>query len=383
MAGACHFSEVFASWPTVCAVGREYQIMVPVRAETLMWAETGGELFYDESNGILRSATGVHRMTVPAELLDREKRYTIHWRKVIERLPYYTKTEDEECASFSFRPVAADASELRLYQIADTHSLIEQPIRAASYWGDRGETLDLLVMNGDTPEDCRSMENIAAPYQVSGTLTKGEIPVVYARGNHDLRGILAEKYAEVTPSCNGLTYYSWRIGSVWGLSLDCAEDKWDQQIEYGNTVCCEAFRRRETAFLRDLAEKGGEEFNAPGVKLKLVLCHIPFSEQFRPPFDIEEDTYREWCRILRTGVKPDLMLSGHNHKCYVTLPGDPMDHKGQPCPLVVGAKPVRGEGVEPHYTGTAIHWKTGRGVEVLFTDDSGAVTGKAFIPEQY
>jgi len=373
--------EVFASFPTVCAVGKEYQIMVPVLAETLMWAEVGGECFYDESNGILRSATRVHRMAVPAELLDRERSYTICFRKVIERLPYYTKTEELQRVTFSFCPVAAEASELRIYQIADTHSMIEEPIRAASYWTDRGETLDLLVMNGDTPEDCRSMENIAAPYQVSGTVTRGAIPVVYARGNHDLRGVLAEKYAEVTPSRNGLTYYSWRVGPVWGLSLDCGEDKWDDQVEYGNTICCQAFRRRETAYLTDLVTRGAEEFDAPGVKLKLVLCHIPFSEQFLPPFNIEEDTYREWCRLLRSGVKPDLMLSGHNHKCYVTLPGEPLDHKGQPCPLVVGAKPVRPAEGACHYTGTALLWREGKGFEVFFTDDSGAVTDSVAIPE--
>ncbi len=372
--------EVFAALPTVCAVDREYQIMIPVRAETLMWAKVGDEYFYDESNGIMRSATQVHRITVPAELLDREKRYTIHWRKIIQRKPYFTQTENEECASFAFRPVAPDASELYIYQLADTHSFIAEPIRAARYWQQQGKPLDLLVMNGDMPNDCGTLENIAAPYQVSGAVTRGEIPVIYARGNHDLRGVLAEKYAELTPSSQGRTYYTWRVGPIWGVSLDCGEDKMDDHREYGHTVCCHAFRQRETRFLRELARKSDEEFAASGVKLKIVLCHVPFAEKSLPPFDIEEDTYREWCRILRESVKPDLMLSGHKHRCYVTLPGEKKDHKGLPCPSVVGCKPERSKDpAARHYVGTALHWREKSGFEVFFTDDAGRVRGSAII----
>ena len=28
------------------------------------------------------------------------------------------------------------------------------------------------------------------------------------------------------------------------------------------------------------------------------------------------------------------MICGHVHNCYVTMPGDPRDRKGQPCPVV-------------------------------------------------
>lgn len=372
--------EIFAAFPTVCAVDREYQIMIPVRAECLMWAKVGDESFYDDSNGIMRSATMVHRITVPAKLLEREKSYTICYRKIIKRKSYATQTENEERATFAFRPVAPDASELHIYQLADTHSLIEQPVRAASYWQQQGKTLDLLVMNGDIPEDCGTLENIAAPYQISGAVTKGEIPVVYARGNHDLRGVLAEKYAELTPSSQGRTYYTWRVGPVWGVSLDCGEDKADDNREYGCTVSCHAFRLKETQFLQQLATRGDEEFAAPGVKLKIVLCHAPFAEKFSPPFDIEEEIYRTWCKILRESVKPDLMLSGHMHKCYVTLPGEKKDHKGQPCPVVVGSKPERSrDPALEHYVGTALHWREKAGFELFFTDDAGHVRGNAVI----
>ena len=61
--------ECFATTPIVYAVGKNYQILVPVTCETLMWVEVGEKNFYDDVNGILRSNCTTHRMTVPMEKL--------------------------------------------------------------------------------------------------------------------------------------------------------------------------------------------------------------------------------------------------------------------------------------------------------------------------
>ena len=47
--------ECFQTTPIVYAVGTNYQIMVPVTQETLMWAEVSGKCYYDDINGIMRS----------------------------------------------------------------------------------------------------------------------------------------------------------------------------------------------------------------------------------------------------------------------------------------------------------------------------------------
>ena len=54
--------EVFETAPVVYAVRDRYVIIVPVKEETLMWVKIGDEEFYDESNGILRSATVTHKI---------------------------------------------------------------------------------------------------------------------------------------------------------------------------------------------------------------------------------------------------------------------------------------------------------------------------------
>ena len=361
--------NVLAAFPTVCAVGNEYQIMIPVNQETLMRIEVGGDSFYDESNGIMRSACSVHRIAVPQKKLDVFRSYTVCYRIVRERKPYFTETEDEIRINFPFRPLLPDARKIRIYHLADAHSLIDIPIKTASYWG---KDLDLLVMNGDMVMDCGSLEYIAAPYRISGAVTKGEIPVLYARGNHDLRGVLAEKYAEMTPSKDGKTYYSFRVGPLWGISLDCGEDKTDDHAAYGNTICCHSFRLKETDYLKKITEFPDTEFNAPDVRFRIVLSHVPFPQNLKDPFNIEIPLYTEWCHILKTKIKPDLMLSGHMHKCYVIRPGDSLDHKGTPCPVVVGSF-VDWE--DKKYAGAAIEL-TPEKAEIFFTNQDCKVTGR-------
>ena len=61
--------EMMKYHPAVFAVGKEYQIMIPVTTATLAWVQVGKECFYDDSNGILRSDTNIHKICVPIRCL--------------------------------------------------------------------------------------------------------------------------------------------------------------------------------------------------------------------------------------------------------------------------------------------------------------------------
>ncbi len=366
--GAAELPEtIFSTYPVVYAVGDEYQILVPVKQETLMWCEVNGNEYYDESCGILRSATTTHRMTVPMKDLDDAGHYTICYREVEERLPYFSKTSEVNKLEFSFRPVRGD--DIRIFHIADAHNRIDAPVAAAGYFG---ADLDLLILNGDIPEDSGDIQNFTTIHAIAGNISKGEIPVVFSRGNHDLRGIYAEKLAEHTPTLNGNSYFTFRLGPVWGIVLDCGEDKPDDHPEYGNTMACHAFRQRETAFLKQVIADAGNEYAAPGVEYRLVVSHVPFSQVLKPPFDIEQELYREWCRLLAENVHPQLMLSGHIHDLYITHVGDELDHLGQPCPVVVGSLPGKDRS---QFTGAAVALTPGR-AEVRFVNQDRQVVGE-------
>ena len=322
--------------PAVFAVKNEYQIMIPVNEPSIMWVQVGNECYYDESNGILRSDTDLHKITVPMAALDTAGEYTVCRKKMIERKPYFPVTGAEERTTFAFTPLRGEL--IRAYMIADAHGHFEKALGAAKFFMEQEGGIDLLILNGDVLNHSGELKNFEIYYQLSQAITGGSIPVIVSRGNHDLRGVYAEKLAQYTPGEGGNSYFSFRLGNLWGLVLDCGEDKNDDHPEYGGTICCHAFRAKETAYLEEIIENAKHEYHAPGVEHKVIISHVPFTEIPAAPFDIEQDTYRTWVELLNDSVRPDVMLCGHVHKMYVTRNGDELDAYGAEFPVVVGSE---------------------------------------------
>ena len=348
--------------PSVFAVGDGYQIIINTVSESFVDIMTGGRLFTDDSNGILRSANSCHKFNIPAALIEGEKGYTVGVTPVTERKAYFSVTEKRIEYSYSFRPVPDE--NIRIYHIADSHNLVEEPVRACENYGG----IDLLILNGDVPEDSETVSNFDTIYDICGRITGGEIPCVFTRGNHDLRGRAAEFHSLYLPDSAGCSYYTFRAGGVRGICLDCGEDKTDDHAEYGGSVACHGFRERETEFIRRESEKEA----STGGGYKLVVVHVPFIHKYHPPFDIEEEIYREWASILREEYKPDLMLCGHEHRYRTVYPGEEYDTYGLPCPLLVGSFK------DGDIVGGAGIMLSGRKAEITFTDNNG-VTGKSVI----
>lgn len=321
--------------PAVFAVGENYQIIVPVDRESLFWVRVGDTDYYDESNGVMRTRTRVHRVSVPMEELDRAGSYTVFEKEMLERRPYFPVSREETRTVYPFYPVRTACP--RVFHAADVHNRSAEAILTARCAG----PVDMMVMNGDVPEDSSRPENFNTIYAIAESVTHGSIPIVFARGNHDLRGTLAESIVDFIPAEHGNTYYTFRLGPVWGIVLDCGEDKDDDHEEYGGTVCCAAFRRRETAFIRQVIARAAREYAAEGVRVRLVVCHNPFVHRDKPPFDIETDTFAEWIALLREHVKPQMMLSGHTHRIELHMPFDGWDTNGSLCPVLVGTAPKK------------------------------------------
>lgn len=322
-------------FPTVFAGEHRYQIFMPFRCQAVVWVKVGNETYYDDFCGILRSASPMHRVEVPMEVLDAAGAYTVVYRKMIQRKPYFSTSEEEVSLTFAFRPVAniTDRHNLRIYHISDAHNEEEAVIAAGKRYG----RMDLLILNGDLPNHSGSVENFISIYRIASALTKGGIPVVFSRGNHDTRGICAENFGEYTPLYRGKTYFTFRLGSLWGMVLDCGEDKRDECEEYGHTVCFHAFRMAETEWIRGVIARAEQEYLAEGVTNRVVISHIPFGTFYPAPFDIEQELYGEWCRMLREEIRPQLMIHGHKHTAEIWDVGGPNDDLGFPAPSLVGA----------------------------------------------
>ncbi len=341
--------------PAVFAVGDCYQIIVNTEKEAFIEIRIGDKVFTDDSNGILRSASTCHKFTIPCGLLDSQGKYTVTETQVIKRKAYFTQTGEKSEYCYSFRPVPDEG--IRIYHIADTHNHIDAPVKAAENYG----KIDLLILNGDIPEDSSTLSNFDTIYDICSKITGGEIPCVFARGNHDLRGVAAEFHSQYLPDRNGCSYYTFKAGRVCGICLDCGEDKRDDNPEYGGTVACHGFRLRETEFIEKITREADSSQDAD---YKLIIVHVPFIHRYAPPFDIEEEIYRGWASLLRD-YKPDLMLCGHEHRYRLVYPGEDYDDYGLPCPLLIGAKNQDG-----CFGGAGIEL-TGKTAKVTLIDNNG------------
>lgn len=318
------------NFPSVFAVNKSYQIFVPAAEPSLMWVKVGDKCYYDHSNGILRSNTILHKVTVPLNALDEAGEYTVCTRKIIERKPYFPTAEDVVEETYKFRPLRGDS--FRVYHISDSHNMVDMPIAAADVFGD----IDLLVLNGDVPNHSGAIENFMSIYEISGRVTRGAIPCVFSRGNHDMRGFYAENIADYTPTDGGRSYFTFRLGSLWGIVLDCGEDKPDTNAEYGGTICCHEFRLEQTEFIKNVIANAENEYLAEGVTHRVVIAHNPFTKAIGSPFDIERELFGEWARLLKNEIKPEVFLAGHFHALCVEYPGADTDALGHPCPIVIG-----------------------------------------------
>ena len=362
-------NELFKTHPAVFAVDDTYQIMVPVKEPVLMWVRVGDAEYFDHSNGIIRSEADIHRMTIPAKKLDSAGEYTVCWRKIIERKPYFSETVEQESETYKFRSVPMGKAVC--YHISDAHGAVELPIKAAETFEKKFGKIDFLILNGDITSQNDKPEDFDNIYLIASKLTGGEIPVVFSRGNHDMRGLFAEKFEYYTPHSNGKTYYTFKLGDIWGLLLDCGEDKPDSSDEYGHTICCHPFRREQTEYIKRLDKN---EFEAENEKHRVVISHIPFTFSKKPKFDIERELYAEWAELLKEGVNPGVMICGHEHGLEVSKPGSERDSLGHPCTVVVGgdvkSQPPTYEII--YYAGAGFVFDESS-VMVAFTDCNGEV----------
>lgn len=318
--------------PAVFVVGDEYQIFIRLKKKAMVWVEIDGVRYYDHSNGILRSFHPVHKVTVPQKALDEAKSYTVGVRTLKKRLPYFSKVFPDVFESFVFHPVPTEG-EIGICHFADVHG---DDAQAYDAFKKCDKPAHLLVLNGDVIDNSGDVKYFDTIYNICDFVTHGNIPVIFSRGNHDLRGIAAEKLEEYVPTNRGKTFFTAKVGNIWSLVLDCGEDKPDKNEEYGGTVCCEAFRKEETEFIKETLKK--KAFEGEGIKHKLVFTHSPFTWMNEPPFDIEKVTFKEWAKLVGEKVKPELMICGHLHRCGEFPVGGELDNRSiQFCPILLGS----------------------------------------------
>ena len=323
--------------PSVFVIGKEYEILLNLNAYGLCYIQVGDEIYYEENSGVLPSERTVVKIRLAQEALNRAKKYTVIFRETEDRKSYFSTFKDVQTEEFAFKPLEKTEN-IHIYHIADVHYRFEEAKKMAGYFG---EDTDLFVVNGDIGE-AETEENYLEVCQFVGDISGGELPVIFVRGNHDTRGRLAELYGKYFPVNGQKTYYSFELGCLSGVTLDCGEDKDDKNREYDASENvpdelrgANRFHTYRQAQLRFLKET---ELDTQ-TKIPFVVSHVcPSMTTYHPQsiFDIERELYAEWnAELERIGVK--FMLCGHFHRAFVLQAGDERNLQEHSYPVVVGS----------------------------------------------
>lgn len=296
--------------PVVYAVGDEYQIVFSTSAQSIAWVTIDGENFYDLYAGSMKSNDTVHKVCVPQSKLDNAKGYTINAQKMIYRGPFGGYKGDVISESYNFTPV--DLSDgLVYYSMSDVHSARKGAVATAK----SVQNLDFLILLGDMYSMIDSEYDAQFANLVAFDVTGGQKPVVYTRGNHEIKGRYAEDLHKYVGSDNGNFFYEYTLGGVYGIVLDLGEDHDDDWWEYYQTAQFTIYQQQQTEMLQDIVANNRHL----GHDYTVVSCHIPV--QFVNSRHNHTTVKAQWTTLLNQ-IQPDLFVSGHQHDLYPFLLAD-------------------------------------------------------------
>ena len=298
----------FSYGAVVYAVEDTYQIVFSTKDQAIAWVQIGEERYYDLYAGSMRSNDRVHKIEVPQSVLDAAGGYTVWAKQMIYRGPFGGYTGSTISQSYDFRPV--DASDgLDYFALSDVHESVAAAAKTAGQ-----EDTDFLVLIGDLISMVETERDAQLANDLAHRITGGQIPVIYARGNHEIKGKYAEDLYKYVGSRDQGYYYWVTLGEeVFAVVLDMGEDHEDDFWEYYGTAQFDLYRAEQTAFLRETLDSGIHE----AYPYRMAICHIPIPYVDKNGYF--QETRLEWTRLLNE-LGADISLSGHKHVFWTLIP---------------------------------------------------------------
>lgn len=290
------------------------------RVEYGLTEDLGANAFCSE-HGLIPNDRSSHAVRLTGLVPGRTYRYRVVSREFIgyekQHVVKYGATVRSQV--FSFTTLDPEA---RSYSVAVVSDIHEDAQRLDSMLGlvDWTRT-PLVVFNGDMVNDFMNVDQPFAGFiDASVGRFARDIPFIYVRGNHDVRGRHARRLADYFPTQDGRAYYSFDHGPVHFVVLDSGEDKVDAHQYYNGLVAFEPYRVEQARWLaKDLASAAARR-----ARYRVFLSHIPPYEsadlaERQEGFAIQE-ARKSWEPLANSG-RVDLWLSGHTHRYAHVEPG--------------------------------------------------------------
>jgi hypothetical protein len=240
--------------------------------------------------------------------------YEVIATRVVKLNAYWPeKGLDVRSGPYEFVTLDRDDPSTSFSVITDTHEdarLIDS-VNRAIVW----ETTDFLVHAGDAFHWLESEEQVfrawLRPITAGLAHTK---PLVFARGNHEMRGPFARHLPDYVPVPEGRFYYAREAGPVHLIVLDTGEDKPDDTNVYAGLNRTRRYRADELAWFRTHVATDARVADAP---FRVVVMHDP-------GWGWLADGPDAWIATANAaGV--DLVIAGHRHRFSYTPPGPDVD----------------------------------------------------------
>lgn len=251
--------------------------------------------------------------------------YRICSREIIHYGPYkveWGRLENSEIKSFE--TANPDGDTLKCIFFNDLHDNLPLFSKLAEHVD--GVDYDLSIFNGDCFNDPASEEKVLRSLRVYNKgVDASSIPVVYLRGNHEIRGAYSRQWPGLVDNPGGKQYFALSRGPVRFIFLDCGEDKADRHWAYSGLNDFEGFHREQAEWLeREIVKP---EFTQ--AKYRVLVHHIPI-------YGLNPDRFNPWKTLWgpilnRAGF--DMSIHGHTHKAAIHPPYAAGDHD---YPVIIG-----------------------------------------------
>ncbi|RYG65969.1 hypothetical protein EON80_16335, partial [bacterium] len=190
---------------------------------------------------------------------------------------------------------------------------------------------DFLFFNGDVSNYVDNEADMVGLYVSPHGLPYAQnTPMLFTRGNHDVRGRAARTLNRYVSVPDNRYFYSFRQGPVAALVMDTGEDKPDDHPVYGGLNNFAAYRSAQRVWLEKEIQK--PEFRkAP---FRILFCHIPLWWKEDEPLSTCADAREKWHDLL-VKAKIHAVISGHTHRTMTFAPT-----KAHPYYQIVGGGPT-------------------------------------------
>jgi predicted MPP superfamily phosphohydrolase len=254
------------------------------------------------SHGLIDVGT-VHAVRLSGLQPGRTYHYQIASTRVVKMKAYWPEKGLETTAPVkAFATLDRARPEARFVSISDTHenvARIDSLMRAIDW-----ARTDFLVHTGDAFDWLDNEDQLFArwldPIGKGLAQSKG---LVYARGNHELRGMFARDLYRYVPTAEGRFYRARDHGPVHLLVFDSGEDKPDSTNVYSRLNRSEPYLAEQLAWLDAHARTDQRASSAP---FRVAVVH-------QPNWGSMPDGRAAWVKALNA-ARVDLLVAGHTHR---------------------------------------------------------------------